>query len=161
MASGGSWIRIGAVDAHLDAKTVNSIVKDVLGKKLISVTQMPDLRQEIGEAYIKAVTPFVPKKSGALRESGRATTDGRVYWTAISKGKSTEDGEEKEPAGYNYAHQMYDPDSTRWPEGEYKKPTTPGTYPRWTEKVQPGTAEYDAFLIDIADIIRRRFADNE
>lgn len=144
----GSWIRIGAIDAHLDARTVNSIIKEALGKRAVSITQKPELRQEIGEAFIGAVTPFVPMKSGALRESGRATADGRLYWTAVNK-------------GFNYANAVYDPDGERWPDGNYKKPTTPGTHPRWVEKVQPGTPEWDAFVNNITPIIIRRFADDE
>lgn len=144
----GSWIRINAVDAHLDARTVNSIIKEALGKRAISITQKPDLRQEIGQAFVDAVTPFVPMKSGQLRASGRATDDGRVYWTATNK-------------GYNYAYTVYDLHGERWPEGQYKKPTTPGTYPRWVEKVQPGTAEYTAFINTITPIIIRRFAEDE
>ena len=144
----GAWIRIGAVDAHLDARTVNSIIKEALGKRAVSITQKPDLRQEIGQAFVSAVTPFVPMKSGQLRESGRATDDGRVYWTATHR-------------DFNYAHTVYDPEGERWPDGQYKKPTTPNTYPRWVEKVQPGTAEYAAFINTITPIIIRRFAEDE
>lgn len=144
----GSWIRIGAVDAHLDARTVNAIIKEALGKRAISVTQMPELRQEIGQAFVDAVTPFVPMKSGQLRDSGRATTDGRVYWTATNR-------------GFNYAATVYDIDGERWPDGQYKKPSTPNTYPRWVEKVHPGTAEYTAFINTITPIIIRRFAEDE
>lgn len=153
----GSWIRINAVDAHLDARTVNSIIKEALGHKASSITQMPDLRQEVGEAYLKAVTPFVPMSNkkgtaGQLRESGRATDDGRVYWTAVGDGVSYD---------FNYASTVYDEYSIKWPSGEYKKPTTLGTYPRWTEKVQPGTAEWDAFITDVTFIVRRAFAKDE
>ena len=152
----GSWIRIGAIDAHLDAKTVNSIIESALGQRAISVTQMPELRQQIGEAFLKAVTPFVPMSNkptrGQLRESGRATDDGRVYWTAVGDGVSYD---------YNYASRVYDEDGVLWgPEG-YKKPTTPGTVPRWTEKVQPGTKEWDAFVNDITPIIKEAFAKYE
>ena len=156
----GSWIRIGAVKMGLDAKTVNQIITEALGKKAVSITQKPEFRQRIGEAYIDAVTPFVPKKTGALRQSARATTDGRVYWTAISSSKTEdEDGELGE--SYNYAYSTYDPKGVRWPDGEYKKPTTKGTYPRWTEKVRPGTAEYEAFANNIKTMIIEEFAKDE
>ena len=152
----GSWIRIGAVDAHLDAKTVNSIIKEALGRRAISITQKPDLRREIGEEFLAAVEPFVPMKTGQLRASGRATTDGRLYWTAVKTAKS-EDGYD-----FNYAETVYDPvDPYKWPTGEYKKPSTPGTYPRWVEKVQPGTPAWDAFVNNITPIIIRRFAEDE
>lgn len=144
--AGGSWIRIGAVDAHLDARTVNSIIKEVLGKRAVSITQKPELRQAIGEKFVEAVTPFVPMKSGDLRDSGRATDDGRVYWTSVHR-------------GYNYAYNVYDPDGMRWPDGQYRKPSTPNTYPRWVEKVQPGTAEYESFINNITPIIQEAFKD--
>ena len=147
--SGGEWIRIGAVKAHLDAKTLNSIIAEALGKKATSITQMPDLRKEIGEEFIKAVTPFVPYKSGDLARSGRATDDGRVYWTSTHN-------------GYNYAHSVYDPNYARWPEGStYVAPTTEGTHPRWVDRVHPGTAEWSAFVNNITPIIIRRFAEDE
>ena len=142
--SKGSWIRISAMDANLDAKTVNSIITKALKQKAESVTKAPELRQEIGEAFVEAVTPFVPKKTGALRESGRATDDGRVYWTAVNK-------------GFNYASHVYDQDGYMWPSGEYKKPTTEGTYPQWVTKVQPGTPEWDAFVNNITPIIKEAF----
>ena len=144
----GSWIRIGAIDAHLDARAVNSIIKEALGKRAISVTQKPELRQEIGEAFVAAVTPFVPMKTGDLRGSGRATPDGRVYWTSSHR-------------GYNYANIVYDQDGDLWPSGQYKKPTTPGTVPRWVEQVRPGAPEWDAFVNNITPIIIRRFAEDE
>ena len=149
----GSWIRINAMDVHLDARTVNSIIKEALGRKAISITQMPELRRQIGEEFIKVVTPFVPMKTGALRASGRATDDGRVYWSAVHQA-TTEDGYD-----YNYAENVYDPEGIRWPTGEYKKPTTAGTYPRWVEHVQPGTPEWDVFVNNITPIIKEALKD--
>ena len=146
----GSWIRIGAIDAHLDARTINAIVKEVLDRRATSVTQSPELRADVGEELLKIVTQFVPKKSGTLRDSGRATTDGRLYWTAINK------------YGDNYASYVYDRECSRWPAGStYANPSTPGTHPRWMKKVQPGTAEWDAFINNITPIIIRGFAQNE
>jgi hypothetical protein len=153
--SDGDWIRIGPIKAHLDAKTVNSIITTALRKRAISITQKPDLRQEIGEEFLKVVTPFVPmsvgkETSGQLRASGRATSDGRVYWSATND------------KGYNYASAVYDPDEPyRWPDGKYKKPSTDGTYPRWVEKVHPETEEWTAFVNTITPIIKRRFAQDE
>ena len=135
--SSGSWIRINAMDVHLDARTVNGIIKNALGRRAESITQNPELRQEIGQAYVDAVTPFVPMKTGKLRESGSATTDGRVYWTATSR------------KGFNYADIQYNT--------EYAHYTTPGTGPFWTEHVQPGTPEYDSFIAQITPLIVRSF----
>lgn len=142
--SKGSWIRISAIDANLDAKTVNGIIKTALKQKAESVTKTPELRQAIGEEFVEAVTPFVPMKSGDLRASGRATDDGRVYWTSVHR-------------GYNYANKVYDEDGLLWPDGKYKKPSTPNTFPQWVIKVQPHTKEWEAFVNNITPIIKEAF----
>jgi hypothetical protein len=151
----GSWIRINAVDAHLDATTVNSIIEKVLGKRAVSITQKPEVRQRIGEEFIRVVTPFVPNKSGALRASGRATDDGRLYWTAVAPARG------EEGYAFNYAETVYDPNSTRWPDGEYKKPTTQDTYPRWVTRVTDDPTEWAVFVNSITPIIKEAFADDE
>lgn len=149
----GSWIRIGAVAAHLDANTVNNIIKDAMGRRMTSITQKPELRQQIGEEFIKVVTPFVPVskklKAEHLYQTGRATDDGRVYWTAINS------------RGQNYAGYVYDPDETRWPDGNYSHSKDTKTYPRWVEKVRPGTAEWAAFVNNITPLIMEAFADDD
>ena len=143
----GSWIRIGAVKARLDAKTINPIIKAALHQKGVSITQKPELRQAIGEELVAAVTPFVPMKTGELRDSGRATTDGRLYWTAINS------------RGDNYASYVYDEDGSRWPGGNYKKPSTPNTYPRWVERVTNDQDQWEAFVNRITPIIKEAFKD--
>ena len=153
--SEGSWVRIGATRVHLDAQTVNGIIKNAVGKIGVSVTQMPSLREDIGNAYLKAVTPFVPMKTkdedaDNLRKSGRATDDGRVYWTAINS------------RGDNYASYVFDEDETRWPgEATYANPSTEGTDPRWIRNVQPGTDAYKGFIAEATEIIRKEFAKYE
>ena len=150
----GSWIRIGAVDAHLDAKTVNLIIKDALGKKAITVTQKPELRQQIGEEFLKAVKPFVPYDTGDLSDSGKATTDGRVYWTSVHR-------------GYNYANRLYDENGELWGPKGYINPTRgkypgPGEHdpqPRWVTRVHPGTQEWSAFVNNLTPIITEAFND--
>lgn len=150
-----SWIRIGAVDAHLDARTVNSIIEKVLGKRAVSITQRPELRQAIGEKFVEAVKPFVPYKSGDLSNSGRATDDGRVYWTSVHR-------------GYNYASRLYDEDGELWGPSGYINPTLgkyPGTdhdpQPRWVTRVHPGTAEWESFINNITPTIKEAFAKDE
>ena len=148
----GSWIRINAVEAHLDATTVNSIIKDGLVRKAVSITKRPDVRQAIGEELLEIVTPFVPmrpleKGGGTLRSSGRATDDGRLYWTAINK------------RGENYAGYVYDPAGTRWPTGKYNNPSTDYTYPRWMKHVQPDTDKWVTFINKVTPIIKEAFKD--
>lgn len=138
----GSWVRISATKCHLDARTLNGIVEEVLGRKAESVTKDPDLRRDIGTEYIKVVTPYVPVDSGRLRESGRATTDGRLYWTAVDP-----------ITGDNYAYDQYT--------NIYYRHAEP-TGPFWVDRVQPGTSEWDGeFMSAITPIIIRRFNDGQ
>ena len=134
----GSWIRINAIDCHLDAATINNIVEKVMGERMASVTNDPDLRQAVGEQYVQTVTKYVPLKSGALINSGQATTDGRVYWSAIS------------PKGYNYAEIQYENDGFK-----HEPPRTD----HWTDEVSPGTVDWQDFVDSITPIIKERFKD--
>lgn len=140
----GSWIRLGPVKAGLKATTLNALIKDTLGKRMISITQAPTVRKDIGEALVSAVTPLVPVKSGRLSEQGHATDDGRVYWTATNK-------------GYNYAYNVYDPENERWsdPPSKYANPSkNKDARPRWVEvMIHEHTPEYDVFLNEARRII--------
>jgi hypothetical protein len=151
----GSWIRIGAIDARLDATTVNDIIKTAVGERMKSITQMPELRQQIGEALLEQVTPFVPYKQrkdqapgdtkGHLRASGRATDDGRLYWTAINS------------RGDNYASYVYDEEKNRW-DGNYAKPSTDYTYPQWVNRVVKDPEQWETFINKITPLIKEAFA---
>lgn len=145
--SGGSWIRIGAVDARLDAKTVNDLIKDTVGERLKSITQAPEVRLKIGEALVKQATPFVPYKTGDLSDSGKATSDGRVYWTSVHK-------------GYNYANKLYDESGEIWGPKGYINPTRNKSpypnhdpQPRWVERVVTDKKQYEAFTNRVREII--------
>ena len=154
----GSWIRIGAVDARLNATTMNAIIEDVIKKRGISITQKPELRQQIGEVLLEQVTPFVPYRqrkdqepgdtTGHLRASGRATDDGRLYWTAINS------------RGDNYASYVYDEEKNRW-DGDYANPSTKYTYPQWVNKVVNDPTQWEVFINKITPIIREAFADDD
>ena len=152
MAS-GSWIRINAVKANLDAETVNGIIETALHKRAVSITQKPELRKIIGEYFVKAVTPFVPYKSGDLSRSGSATADGRVYWTSVHN-------------GFNYANRLYDENGKVWSGGyinptrnKYPGPEEHDPQPRWVTRVHPGTPEWNAFVNNITDPIKEAFRD--
>lgn len=134
MAGEYTWLRIGARDVHLDAKTLNPIIRQALNRKVQSITADPTLRQLIGEAYLRAVKDYIPRKTGALQESGRAMDDGRVYWNAFYAVFQYE--------GENYNHPV------RYP-GHM-----PTAY--WTERVRPGTPDWERFVEDIKPIIIER-----
>lgn len=129
-------IRVSAVECGLDAKTINAIIKEVMGQKMDSVTKDPDLRKDIGRTYIEFVTPYVPMKTGKLRSQASASGDGRVMWTATKR-------------GHNYAETQYTT--------QYLHYTTPGTGPYWTDHLNPGTELWDDFKDAITPMIIRRF----
>lgn len=119
----GNGVRIRATVAGLDIGTLNSYFRE-LGVRVINDR---DLRTTIGLRYLQQVTPYVPKKTGVLRASGRAENDGRIHWIA----NNPDDG-------FDYAAQQY--------VTEYGHYTTPNTGPYWVERVQPGTTDYNIFL---------------
>lgn len=129
-------LRLKASEVHLDAKTVNHILKEYLGSKAQSVTKDPDLRQAIGEEYIRIVNSYVPMRTGKLRNSAHAERDGRIYWAT------------------KYAEKQYTT--------HYRHYTTPGTGPYWTANVRPGTSDWDEDFMDaITPLIIRRFSEHE
>ena len=67
-------------------------------------------RHKIAEAFIEVVTPFVPMKTGALRNSATIVDDGRaVTWHA-----------ENENTGYPYGDLQYEvPYSHEYPETDH------------------------------------------
>ena len=140
----GSWIRVNARDAHLDANTMNEVIRRVVGQRAESITQDPDFRARIGAYYLNEVTKYVPKKTGKLQRSGTATQDGRVWWSATSN------------KGYNYAHVQYT-------NPEFYHPSRyPGHEPtfRWTDKVVPGTPAWSNFTDRISIEIRKRYGND-
>lgn len=137
--SSGSWIRVKAKDANLDARTMNAEIQKILGRKARSITSDPALRKRVGLAYVRNVTDFVPRRHGDLQNSGMATDDGRVYWTATSK------------TGYNYAYIQYT-------NLNYNHPSRYGGHrptAEWTDELRPGTAEWEQFIADITPDIKR------
>ena len=134
MAGDYPWLRLSARDVHLDARTLNHIIRQTLNRKTQSVTSNPMLRQLIGEAYLRAVKDYIPFKTGKLQDSGRATADGRVYWNAFYAVFQYENEDYNHPVRYS------------------------GHMPRayWTDAVRPGTADWDRFVEDIKPLIIER-----
>lgn len=103
-------VRLGAITIRLDAATVNADIKEMLSNRAHeTITHNPDLRKAIGMIFIEQATPYVPMKTGHLRETAFAEGDGRVNWPA------------------HYAMKQYTT--------EYAHYTTAGTGPNWDENV--------------------------
>lgn len=127
--------RVSATKIGLDAANINKEIQKILGKKVRSITQDPDLRKRIGQAYVTQVTPYVPIRTGKLRKSGRGTSDGRVTWSAVAHRKS---GRYKT---FDYAYWQFHF----------------GPKKNWTENVQPETPDWDKFIKRITPMIIQRF----
>lgn len=137
MATNKHWVRVNANQTGLRAIEINKIVQEIVQRKVESVTNHPDLRQDIGNVYLDLVTPYVPMNTGTLRESGSATNDGRVYWSAVS------------PNGFNYTQYVY--------ENEFTNYTTPNTHSHWTDYVNPSTDAWSTFISEITPLIVDKF----
>ena len=101
----------------------------------------PDIQREIAEYALKYVTPYVPKKSGALRESGVVITHARsavIRWRAIRPGGETYDE-------FNYAWVQHEVDAYVHPLGES----------HWTKEIQPGGREYERLVKTATRIVKR------
>lgn len=120
------------------ARDINAEIQTILGRKAESITKNPDLRMYINFMYLEQVTPYVPMKTGRLRDAF-VTNDGRIVWSATQK-------------GYNYADIQYRPEEHGV---EYVNYTTPGTGPHWTDNVQPGTEDWANFVENITEEIKR------
>lgn len=134
----GSFLRLNSTEVHLDASTMNREIADILGRKADTVTHSPDLRALIGNLYVYHVEPYVPMRTGALRESGYGTNDGRIVYSVYNK-------------DVNYAPIQYNT--------QYVNYTTPGTGPYWADNLQPGTPLWNEFIDDISPIIKGWFND--
>lgn len=135
----GEFVRLSASEAGLDLRTLQSQLAPILKDKVLHLS--PETRALIGAFYISAVTPFVPMKTGKLRSSGTATSDGRVWWTAMSEAENPVD---YAPIQYTTLFENY---------------TTPGTGPYWNIIVSAesndadGKDAYDEFIRKITPYV--------
>lgn len=117
-----SYLQIGVVQLKLDARTMNSEIKRVLGHKAESITKHPDLRRDIAQVFLDMVEKYVPMSkgkptSGHLRAGGHVESgghsggDARLVWFATDR-------------GFDYATQQF--------YNQYNHYTTPGTGSNWT-----------------------------
>lgn len=117
------------------------VIKDVLDDVEYDIEKAsanPRIKQMIGEKVKQYANPFVPKRSGALRESAHIVNHARqVSITYGSRGKTNKYA----------AHQYYADDAT-W------KRTTPGTHSYWMDYVlSPGAYKYQLLTAYIQKIM--------
>lgn len=124
---------------RLYASDVRRAVKERVQKPIIALTKNPDVMRQIGNKAIKIVTPYVPMKSGDLRDSAYVRQTSRatqLVWGHPSVGKT-----------YQYASYQHDADDSNW------KRTTEGTKSNWTEEIMPGSSGFEELADYAASIV--------
>ncbi len=121
------------------ASDIRSAVKQRVEKPIIALTKNPDVMRQIANKAIEIVTPYVPMKSGDLRDSAYVRQTSRatqLVWGHPSVGKT-----------YQYAGYQHDADDSNW------KRTTAGTKSNWTEEIAPGSPGFEELADYAAGII--------
>lgn len=121
------------------ASDIRNAVKQRVEKPIIALTKNPDVMRQIADKAIEIVTPYVPMKSGDLRDSAYVRQTSRVtqlVWGHPSVGKT-----------YQYAGYQHDADDSNW------KRTTTGTKSNWTEEITPGSPGFEELADYAASIV--------
>ena len=118
-----------------DMKAVQDNVNRILNKK-IAVTEYTEVKDEIAGEYAKAISKYVPYKTGRLMNSAKIEDGSITYSAKVNR-----------PDGrFDYAGvQYYTPFENR---------STPNTYDHWNKHLT--TAERQEFYEDVKDIIVER-----
>lgn len=140
----GNRVRITAPSAS----AINVEIEKILGRKAESVTKNNALRKQLAETYKVFVTPYVPMRTGKLRNSAKVTNEAkgpRIIWSATNKGKKY---------NANYAGLQYQPwkylVTNNWRNWHY---TTPGTGPEWDKVFNADTDAWESFISEITPSI--------
>jgi len=129
------------VKAYLNTSSLLSQVKALSDNAEQYVQRIVASRKDqLANEFIQRVTPLIPKKTGALRDSVDASVDGTritVSWYANNPYDGTEYGEIQ----YETFYENY---------------TTPGTGPFWDIMFEQDGRRYGAFLRACEKILRKK-----
>lgn len=134
----GVYFRVNAGD-------IRRAVKERVTDPIVALSKNPDLMRVIAEKGIEIVTPYVPRKSNALRLSAHIVRSGGS--TLIVWGDSSTN--ERGVPTRVYAKYQHDMDDFMW------NRTTPGTKSYWTEELERGTEGFEE-LVDFAAPLMKR-----
>ena len=125
----------------VSAGEIRRAVKERVTDPIVALSKNPDLMRVVAEKGIEIVTPYVPMKSGALRQSAHVVYHAKaiqIVWgdsTIGSRGVPTK----------AYAEYQHNVDDSKW---RWNR-TTPGTKSYWTEELERGTEGFEE-LVDFA-----------
>ena len=123
------------LNISFDMKAVQDNVNRMLNKK-IKATEYVETRNEIAGEYAKAISKYVPYKTGRLLGSAKVEDGAITYSAKVNR-----------PGGrFDYAPVQY--------YNSFENRSTPNTYDHWNKHLT--TAERQAFYEDVKDIIVER-----
>lgn len=133
----------------LSASDIRNAVKKRCTDPIIALSKNPEVMRLIAEKANEIVTPYVPMKSGALRESAHTVYSGKrvqLVWGDYRIGSS------KRPT-FIYAQIQHDADDSGW------KRTTSGTESYWTRRILRGTPGFEE-LVEYAEPLVKKEVKN-
>ncbi len=126
---------------RVNSQDIRRAVKQQVTDPIIALTRHPEIREQIAQKAEHIVRPFVPKRSGALRESFHIVQDGtstRLVWGSPSVGTTSA-----------YARYQHDADDSFW------NRTTPGTMSYWTLMIERGSPGFEELVNYASEIMKR------
>lgn len=129
------------VKFRVDSQGIRNAVKRKVTDPIVALTRSPEIREQIAKYAESIVRPYVPMKTGDLRNSFHIVSDSRsthLVWGSPSVGKTNV-----------YASIQYYADDSFW------NRTTPGTMSYWTTMIERGSPGFDE-LTDYASTIMKR-----
>lgn len=132
---------------RVSARDIRNAVKEKVEEPIIALTKNPDVLRSIAQYGLNLTTPYVPKRSDALRRSGYVLQNSRgtqIVWGRPGVGRTQ-----------YYARYQHDADDRAWVR------TTLGTESNWTQELERGTPNWDKLITYAASIMRKELNGNK
>lgn len=136
------------VYVKIDANDIKKAVREKGVKKIIALTKNPQVLKQIAEKAGELVRPYVPKKSGALRDSFHIVSYNKLTWGDYTIGSNNK-------PTYTYADEQYTADDSNW------RRTTPGTESYWTKNIERGTPGFEELIEYVEPLIKKEVQKND
>lgn len=134
------------VSIKINDSQIRQAIRSRLTVPITKAVQNPAVMHEIGSQAVKILTPYVPKKTGALRKSTHMMVSPqqvKIIWGDVRVGKTS-----------LYAAYQHNSDDSGW------RRTTPGTKSFWTHEVFDGTRGHTKLIKYTAKIVKREVKKN-
>ena len=147
-----------------NANTLKKEINKSLGTKITALKKDPVLADRIAREWAEAVNRFVPRsqiKNPSLHHlQDYSISDGRVVWSRRARRDDPTTGIER---GEELAHLLYEGPIRGQFRSRIAGDTEYGTHepqPHWDQCVQPGTEDWDEFVLRVTPVIMRYMKNN-